>query len=48
MGRMACYTGKEITWDMALNWQETLGPGKYEWGKLGVEPIALPGLTEFR
>ena len=32
MGRMATYTGLEITWDMALNSQEDLSPKKYEWG----------------
>src|SRR3954471_17489741 len=32
MGRMAAYTGKVITWEMALNSKESLGPARYEWG----------------
>jgi predicted dehydrogenase len=47
MGRMACYTGKEITWEQAMNSQENLTPAKYEWGPLAVAPVAMPGLTEF-
>lgn len=47
MGRMACYTGKEITWEQAMNSQENLTPEKYEWGPLAVAPVAMPGLTEF-
>jgi predicted dehydrogenase len=47
MGRMACYTGKEITWEQALNSQENLTPEKYEWGPLAVAPVALPGVTQF-
>jgi hypothetical protein len=30
MGRMAAYTGQEITWDMALNSQESLVPAKLD------------------
>lgn len=47
MGRMACYTGKEITWEQAMNSQENLTPAKYEWGPLAVAPVAMPGITEF-
>ncbi|MFO1019185.1 MAG: Gfo/Idh/MocA family oxidoreductase [Planctomycetales bacterium] len=47
MGRMACYTGKEITWEMAMNSKEDLTPAKYEWASIPVPPVALPGLTEF-
>lgn len=45
MGRMATYTGKEITWEQAMNSQERLGPDKYEWGQLGVPEVAQPGRT---
>ena len=31
MGRMAAYTGQEITWEMALNSKEDLSPGRYDW-----------------
>jgi predicted dehydrogenase len=43
MGRMAAYTGKTITWDMALNAQESLGPENYAWGDLPQRPVARPG-----
>jgi len=47
MGRMATYTGQEITWDMALNSKAVLGPEKYEWGPAPAVRIAMPGLTKF-
>lgn len=48
MGRMAAYTGKEITWDMALNSKEKLVPDNLEWGMdLPVRPVAMPGKTKF-
>jgi predicted dehydrogenase len=47
MGRMATYTGKEITWEMAMNSKEDLSPAKYAFGELPVPPIARPGETEF-
>lgn len=47
MGRMAAYTGKEITWEMALNSKESLGPREYAWGDLPVRPVARPGATKF-
>ena len=47
MGRMACYTGQEITWDTALNSQEDLSPEKYEWGAVKIPEVAMPGVTKF-
>jgi hypothetical protein len=48
MGRMAAYTGQEITWDMALNSKEELVPAKLDWDmKLPVAPVAMPGITPF-
>lgn len=47
MGRMACYTGKEITWEDALNSQENLSPPKYEFGDIPVPTVAMPGKTKF-
>jgi len=48
MGRMAAYTGQIITWDQALNSQESLGPAKLEWDRpLPVPPVAMPGKTRF-
>jgi len=45
MGRMATYTGKEITWEMAMNSKEKLGPDKYEWGAMPFPEPAIPGKT---
>jgi predicted dehydrogenase len=48
MGRMSAYTGKRITWNMALNSREDLMPEKLDWDmKLAVPPVACPGKTEF-
>jgi myo-inositol 2-dehydrogenase/D-chiro-inositol 1-dehydrogenase len=48
MGRMAAYTGQEITWEMAMNSKEQLVPEKLDWDmKLPVQPVALPGITQF-
>jgi predicted dehydrogenase len=48
MGRMAAYTGQEITWQKALTSKEELKPSVYAWD--GTPPpavIALPGKTQF-
>ncbi|MDG3002231.1 Gfo/Idh/MocA family protein [Paludisphaera mucosa] len=48
MGRMAAYTGQEITWDMALNSRDDLSPGRYDWDAAPpASRIAIPGQTEF-
>ena len=47
IGREACYTGKVIEWDKALNSQQQLGPKKYEWGDVEVPDVAIPGATKF-
>src|SRR5262245_3104654 len=48
MGRMAAYTGKVITWDMAMNSKEELKPPQYDWAiKLPEPPVAMPGRTQF-
>lgn len=48
MGRMAAYTGQEITWEMAMNSKEKLVPDQFDWDmKLPVPPVALPGITPF-
>jgi predicted dehydrogenase len=47
MGRMATYTGQEISWEQALNSREDLTPPRYEWGPLPVAPVARPGITTF-
>jgi len=48
MGRMAAYSGKEITWEMALNSQEKLVPDNLTWDmSLPIKPMAMPGTAEF-
>jgi len=47
MGRMAAYTGQEVTWEQALNSQEALFPENLAWdGSLPVAPRAEPGITK--
>jgi predicted dehydrogenase len=55
LGRMATYTGKEITWEQAINSKEKLAPARYAWDaeppvlpdKNGQYPMAVPGVTKF-
>ncbi len=47
LGRMATYTGREITWEQALNSKEDLTPPSYDWGPAPEVKIAVPGLTKF-
>jgi myo-inositol 2-dehydrogenase / D-chiro-inositol 1-dehydrogenase len=48
MGRMAAYTGQEITWDMAMNSQESIAPAVIAWdAPAPVAPMAMPGKTKF-
>ncbi|MEZ4918481.1 MAG: Gfo/Idh/MocA family oxidoreductase [Saprospiraceae bacterium] len=54
MGRMATYSGQEVTWDDALNSELNLLPEKFDWkanpkvmpGKDGMYPCAIPGVTK--
>ncbi len=47
MGRMAAYTGQQVTWEQALNSQEKLVPDVIDWNaKLDVMPRALPGVNK--
>jgi myo-inositol 2-dehydrogenase / D-chiro-inositol 1-dehydrogenase len=47
MGRMAAYTGQQVTWDQAMNSQERLVPENLDWnGKHEVPPRAVPGVTK--
>ncbi|MBS1823982.1 MAG: Gfo/Idh/MocA family oxidoreductase [Acidobacteria bacterium] len=50
MGRMAAYTGQQITWEQAMNSQESLYPydSKLDWsGSMSVPPLPRPGQTKF-
>jgi hypothetical protein len=46
MGRMAAYTGQEVSWEQAMNSTEKLVPDNLDWKmKLDIAPMAMPGLT---
>jgi predicted dehydrogenase len=48
MGRMAAYTGQQITWDQAMNSQEKRFPDHLDWnGTHEIMPRAEPGITKF-
>ena len=48
MGRMAAYTGQEVTWEQALNSKESLVPEGMTWDTpTAVAPVAMPGQTKF-
>jgi hypothetical protein len=48
MGRMAAYTGQQITWEQALASREDLSPARYTWDVAVADPpVAVPGLTRF-
>jgi len=47
MGRMAGYTGQEITWEQALGSQESLMPEELAFGPLPMPAVAVPGQTPF-
>ena len=54
MGRMATYSGKEVTWEQAFNSQLELGPKELSWdatppvlpNEQGFYPCAIPGQTQ--
>ncbi len=46
MGRMATYTGQEVTWEQAMESTEDLSPKAYAWGPAPEVTIAVPGVTE--
>jgi hypothetical protein len=46
MGRMSTYTGLEVSWEQALNSQQSLVPDRLSWDmRLPVAGIAVPGVT---
>ncbi len=47
MGRMAGYSGQEVTWEQALNSQESIVAPTPDWtAKPTVMPVAMPGQTK--
>ena len=44
MGRMSAYTGKEVSWDQAMNSKLDLFPKDLKMdGKMSVPPVPMPG-----
>jgi hypothetical protein len=46
MGRMAAYTGQEVSWEQALKSTEDLAPAKYAFGPCATPAVAMPGKTK--
>ena len=47
MGRLAAYTGQEVTWEQALNSKQSLVPQEFSWDmSLPIAPIARPGVSK--
>lgn len=47
MGRMAAYSGKQITFEEAMNSEDKLVPDPIDWKmKLEIPPVAMPGVTK--
>jgi len=48
MGRMAAYTGQQITWEQAMESRQDLSSPRYDWDpQMPATPIAAPGVTRF-
>jgi len=47
MGRLAAYTGQQISWEDALKSEQKIVPEKLDWKmKLEIPPMAMPGVTK--
>jgi hypothetical protein len=54
LGRMATYSGLEVSWEQALNSDLDLSPANYDWGapppvlpdESGRYPVPIPGKTK--
>ena len=47
MGRLSAYTGREVSWEQALNSQQNLMPERLTWDtRMPVPAVAVPGSTE--
>jgi len=48
MGRVAAYTGQEITWEMVWNSKEKLVPDNLDWnGSLPAPEVPMPGIRQY-
>ena len=47
MGRMAAYTGQRVTWEEALNSEQSLVPANLDWDtEVEDIPLAVPGQSK--
>ena len=46
MGREACYTGQEITWDQIMNSTQNLVPENMSFTSMPPHAVAVPGVTQ--
>jgi len=47
IGRMSAYTGRALKWNWAMNASKLdLRPKRYEFGRLPLRPVAVPGKTQ--
>ncbi len=47
MGREACYSGQEVTWDQVMASTMDLGPDPLEFGPYATPQVAMPGTYKF-
>ncbi|MFC2126197.1 Gfo/Idh/MocA family protein [Bacteroidota bacterium] len=47
LGREACFSGREITWETAMNTKQDFTRDKYEFGDVEVDPVPMPGKYRF-
>jgi myo-inositol 2-dehydrogenase / D-chiro-inositol 1-dehydrogenase len=48
MGRMAAYTGQDVTWDQAMNASEDLNSVPWTLGDRATPPLAIPGKSQLK
>ena len=46
MGREACYTGQEVTWESVMNSSQSLVPETFAFTSMPVAPVPVPGVTQ--
>jgi hypothetical protein len=47
MGREACYSGKEITWEQMQHSKQDLSLKEYRFGDMPMPAVAMPGKYDF-
>ncbi len=46
LGREACYTGQEVTWEQLMMSEQKLVPDTFAFGPMAEAPVAVPGITQ--